>query len=116
MNLEEFYNTVGGDYHQTVSRLSSDALVKRFVRKYIEDSTFQALTSSIENEDWAGAFRAAHTQKGIASNLGFDELFAASSALTEELRGDKPLSNFSLWDSVKDAHQRLVQAILQLDD
>ncbi len=116
MNLEEFYNTIGGDYHQTVSRLSSDALVKRFVRKYLEDTTFQALTSSIENEDWAGAFRAAHTEKGIASNLGFDELFAASSALTEALRGDKPLANSSLWDSVKDAHARLMQAIVQLDD
>ncbi len=115
MNLEEFYNTVGGDYHQTVSRLTSDALVKRFVRKYMEDDTYQELSSSIENENWGAAFRAAHTLKGIASNLGFDALFAASSALTEALRGEKPLSEPSLWDAVKDAHQLLVQTIAEIE-
>lgn len=116
MNLEEFYNTIGGDYHQTVSRLSNEALVKRFVKKYMEDSTFQELSSSLENEDWGSAFRAAHTLKGIASNLGFDGLFTVSSALTEELRGGKPLATPALWEGVKDAHQHLTEAISQLDD
>ena len=64
MTLEQFYAAVGGDYEQTLSRLPSEALVKKFVLKYVDDGTCKELAEAITNRDWATAFRAAHTLKG----------------------------------------------------
>lgn len=115
MTLEQFYAAVGGDYEQTLSRLPSEALVKKFVLKYVDDGTCKELAEAISNRDWATAFRAAHTLKGIALNLGFDALYTVSFKLTEALRGDKPLTDMSLWAAVDEKHKQIVEAIAQID-
>lgn len=114
MTLEQFYAAVGGDYKQTLSRLPSEALVKKFVLKYADDGTCRELADSIANQDWAAAFRAAHTLKGIALNLGFDALYTVSSELTEAMRGEKPLTDRSLWTAVEAKHKQIVDAIAQI--
>ena len=37
MTLQEFYDRIGGDYKATISRLPSEALIKKFVLKYPGD-------------------------------------------------------------------------------
>ena len=69
----------------------------------------------IDQADWETAFRAVHTLKGVAQNLGFDRLYAVSVPLTEAMRGGKPLTDPALLTAVKDVHQETVAAILQLD-
>ena len=115
MTLEQFYDTIGGDYKKTISRLSSEALVKKFVLKYADDKTCRELADAIESQDWSAAFRAAHTLKGIALNLGFDSLYTVSSELTEVLRGGRPLENLPLWAAVDEKHKQIVDAIAQID-
>ena len=78
MNLEEFYARIGGNYADTVRRLCNDALVTRFVMKYPANPSFDELCAALNASDWATAFRAIHTLKGVAQNLGFDRLYAAS--------------------------------------
>ena len=115
MTLEQFYDTIGGDYKKTISRLPSEALVKKFVLKYVDDKTCQELADAIEKQDWSTAFRAAHTLKGVALNLGFDSLYTVSSELTEAMRGDKPLENLSLWAAVDAKNADIVRAIGEID-
>ena len=43
MTLQEFYARVGGDYNATLSRLPSEALVKKFILKYPGDPSFAQL-------------------------------------------------------------------------
>lgn len=57
------------------------------------------------------AFRAAHTLKGVAQNLGFDALYRASSALTEHLRGGQPLTEPQLLDATAAEHEHVMSAI-----
>ena len=38
-------------------------------------------------------FRASHTLKGVAQNLGMEHLYQVSSALCEAVRGSKPLTD-----------------------
>lgn len=40
MTLQEFYARIGGDYNATISRLPSEALIKKFVLKYPGDPSF----------------------------------------------------------------------------
>ena len=115
MTLEQFYATIGGDYKQTLSRLPSEALVKKFVLKYVDDGTCKELADAIAKQDWTTAFRAAHTLKGIALNLGFDAFYTVSSELTEAMRGDKPLNDMSLWTAVEAKQKQIIEAIGQID-
>ena len=111
MTLQDFYVRIGGNYADTVRRLCNDALVSRFVMKYPDNPSFRELCSALQASDWASAFRAAHTLKGVAQNLGFDRLHAACVPLTEALRGDRPLEDDSLLERVEAEHQRILSAI-----
>lgn len=72
MTLQEFYDRIGGDYKATISRLPSEALIKKFVLKYPGDPSFSQLKDALAAQDWELAFRASHTLKGVAQNLGMD--------------------------------------------
>ena len=87
MTLKEFYAAVGGDYDATIRRIPKESMVLRFVKKYADDKTYAQLTEAVGKQDWETAFRASHTLKGAAQNLGFDGLYRAAFALTEEMRG-----------------------------
>ena len=80
MTLQEFYARVGGDYNATLSRLPSEALVKKFIMKYPGDPSFAQLKDALAAQDWELAFRASHTLKGVAQNLGMDRLYKAAAA------------------------------------
>lgn len=59
------------------------------------------------------AFRAAHTIKGVCSNLAFTQLLQFSSQLTELLREDGGDSEQvqALFGQVRESYQRTAQAI-----
>lgn len=86
MQLENFYGMVGGSYSEIKERLQSDDLIKRLTIKFLNDKSYESLCKSVEEDDYDGIFRAAHTLKGVCQNLSFGELGASSSALTELLR------------------------------
>ena len=65
----------------------SEAMIKRFSLKFLQDPSFNNLKENMEKNDGEEAFRAAHTLKGVCLNLGFDELYEASAEITEKLRG-----------------------------
>ena len=85
MTLQEFYAQIGGSYADTVRRLCSESFVLRFVKKYPANPSFDELCEAVDRSDWESAFRAAHTLKGVAQNLGFDRLYAVSVPLTEAI-------------------------------
>ena len=116
MTLQEFYAQIGGSYADTVRRLCSESFVLRFVKKYPANPSFDELCEAVDRSDWESAFRAAHTLKGVAQNLGFDRLYAVSVPLTEAMRGAKPLDDFSLLAAVQTVQAETLAAIANLDD
>ena len=81
MTLNEFYTTVGGNYEDVIARLHSEAFTEKFLRMIPQDNSLPLL-----KEAAAAAFRAVHTLKGIALNLGLTGLAAACGTMTEALR------------------------------
>ena len=114
MTLEEFYAKIGGNSADVLRRLPSEAMVRKFIGKYPADTSWGSLESAIHSQDWEAAFRAAHTLKGVAQNLGFQKLYLSSTALTEALRGPKPLTDPALWPPVEEAHAQVLAAIQEL--
>ncbi len=56
-------NRIDGSYEDTLHRLTSEALVHRFVLKYPADPSFAQLREAVAAADWESAFRAAHTPR-----------------------------------------------------
>lgn len=110
MTLEQVYAAIGGDYKGVMERLPSADFVRRFALKFLQDDSFPNLKKALPT-----AFRAAHTLKGVCQNLGFDALYAPSSALTEALRGGSLDGADELFPPVEKEYQRVVEALKALE-
>lgn len=114
MNIEECYHRLGGDYAQVLLRLPSGSLVKKFITKFLGDGSFTELCQAMEQGDRETAFRAAHSLKGVCANLGFEQLRASASELTEVLRPQTdgiPADAWELLERVRGDYQVTVDAI-----
>lgn len=111
MTIKECYEKVGSDYDGVLKRLGSEALVKRFAVKFLNDPSFQELTDGLAAQDGEKAFRAAHTLKGVCLNLGFTELYKVSA---EVLRGRETAGSDELYAQVKEQYTTLTDAIREL--
>lgn len=90
MNLQKCYSELGGAFEEVRQRLFSEALVMKFVLKFLDDQSFAQLCDAIEKSDYPKAFMASHTLKGICQNLAFTRLYTSSHLLTEALSGESP--------------------------
>lgn len=111
MKLKEFFEEVGGNYDDVLIRLPSERMVKRFVLKFAEDPSYEDLKSAWELSDIPTAFRAAHTLKGTAANLGLDALAVAAANLTEQLRNASDLPSKEYIDEVDKNYQLTIEKI-----
>lgn len=71
MNINECYQAMGADYEEVFGRLRNEKLIAKFVLKFPDDPSFSQLKNSLAEKNTKEAFRAAHTLKGVAQNLGF---------------------------------------------
>ena len=114
MSIEECYQQMGGSYADVSARLPSPRLVQRFVCKFPEDKSFEALAEAMDSGNREAAFRAAHTLKGVCANLSFNRLLASASELTELLRLESPSipeAAFALLEEVRRDYQVTTAAI-----
>lgn len=92
MTIQQCYAALEGDCEEVMGRLYSEALVRKFLGKFLADPSFQLLEDSIKAGNREDAFRAAHTLKGVSQNLSFTKLYHSSRDITEALRTE----NFDL--------------------
>ena len=111
MTLQECYAAMGGDYQGVMGRLSSERMVQKFVLKFLNDGSYDLLLRSMEEENYAEAFRAAHTIKGVCQNLDFTTLYQSSSQLSEALRNGLSPEAPALVEQVKADYTKTVAAI-----
>ena len=64
MTIKECYEKVGSDYDGVLKRLGSEALVKRFAVKFLNDPSFQELTDGLAAQDGEKAFRGSPYPEG----------------------------------------------------
>ena len=83
---KEFYEKIGGDYSDALSRRMRDSLIRKFVLKFPDDKNFAALKEAVGDERWDDAFAYAHTLKGVSLNLAFARLSAELVTLNDLLR------------------------------
>lgn len=115
MNINECYQAMGADYEEVFGRLRSERLITKFVLKFPGDPSFSQLQSTLEEKNVEEAFRAAHTLKDVAQNLGFTPLYEATATLTEVLRAGNLPEDDNMMNAVAKEYERTVAAIEQLN-
>lgn len=115
MTFKELYEVVGGDYSDVVKRLVSEEFAKRFALKFLNDDAFASLGEAMKTRNAENAFRAAHTLKGVAQNLGFGNLGRSAAELTEVLRGRTFVDADELYEKVRSDYSVLVFALKSLE-
>lgn len=111
MTLRECYAALGGDYEGVLGRLPGEKFVQKFVLKFLEDGSFDLLLRSMEEQNYAEAFRAAHTIKGMCQNLDFTRLYESSAQLNEALRHGFTPEAPALLEQVKEDYALTCSAI-----
>lgn len=114
MDLKEFYTKVGGNYDSIMGRLMKEDRIKKYVFKFLNDTTFNTLCQKMEENDFEEAFRAAHTIKGVCQNLDFLTLYQSSSDMTEALRNGKSEHADEILEQVKKDYKLTFEAIEEL--
>lgn len=115
MTVKECYEQMGSNYESVLGRMGSEAMIKRFALKFLNDPSFNDLKENLIKKDGEEAFRAAHTLKGVCLNLGFDELYEVSAELTDKLRGRETAGSEELFQKVSQKYQKTVAAIQGLE-
>ena len=116
MTTKECYEQMGENYEEVIERLGSERILKKFAIKFLTDKSVEELKQGLEEKDGEKAFRAAHTLKGICLNLGFGKLYAASSDITEKLRGRETADCEPLLEEVEKQYNNVVAAVERLSD
>lgn len=116
MTLQECYEQMGGDFQGVKRRLSRDTLIQRLLLMLPQDENYDLLQTSVAEKNWNDAFRAAHSLKGMALNLGISPLAESASALSDLLRNGEPSQDFKpLMEQVGEDYDRAIAAIALLN-
>lgn len=117
MTIQQCYEKIGGDYADVVSRLRTDERIKRFLLLVVNDASFDNLTKMLAERNIPEAFRAAHTLKGVCSNLSLTKLYRSACDMTEALRGKTEYSPEyeQLYAVVKADYDFTMECIKQID-
>jgi HPt (histidine-containing phosphotransfer) domain-containing protein len=115
MTVKECYAMMNGGYEEVMGRLMKEERVKKFALKFVNDTSFELLKSSLETGDGEAAFRAAHTLKGVCQNLAFNQLYESSHKITEALRSGISKEAFELFPQVETDYKLTIEAIKGLE-
>ncbi len=114
MELKEFYELIEGNYESVMELFLDEELAKTFVKKFVTDPSYKTLHEAVAAEDIEASFRAAHTLKGVAANLGLSRMQKVASNLTEQLRPRESQADAELLAAVDREYELHVQKINEL--
>lgn len=104
--------SAGVDVSGAMNRFMNNAgLYEKFLRKFPADPSYQNLLDSVQANDPKEAFRAAHTLKGVAGNLGFENLLTYVVPLVEVFRDETTAAPEAQLQGMKDEYQKLCSII-----
>lgn len=116
MTPEEFYAKIGGSYEGALRRFRSDEKIKKFIKFFMADESYQSLCAAYDAKDWDAVFKTSHTMKGVVANLEFTNLFNAASDVCENTRHGAPNADIDAqMERVHAEYKTVVDAIPEVD-
>lgn len=95
--------------------MGNENLLKRMLKKFVADGTFDALSEAVANGDTAAALTASHTLKGVSGNLSLSTLYELTAKQVDLYRaGDSAAADAMLTD-IATARSKALAAISALE-
>lgn len=111
VTVRESYHQLGGDYQDVLDRFYNEALIRNFMEKFLDDTSFSGLKKALDEKDVHTAFCAANVMKGVCQNLAFHRLGRCASEMTEALRASDLSRAEALLPETEQAYQETMKAI-----
>ena len=115
MTVQEFYEEVGGDYNDIVTRLKTEDRIIKFAGMFARDESYKTLVEALDAQDVDTAFRAAHTMKGMCQNMAFTRLLRSIQDITELLRAKDLESAKDMLSKVTEDYNLVIDGINKLN-
>ena len=107
--FRELFEAYGADYQETMERfMGNETMYLRFLDMLFQDENLQKLGGALDAGDLSGAFEAAHTLKGVSSNLGLKPLYDAVCVIVEPLRSGERRDDYpAAYQAIQQEFQRI---------
>ena len=84
---QTFLLAAGIDTGEALKRLmGKEHILLKYLRRFPDDKNYENLLAALSENDLTKAFKAVHTLKGAASNVGVISVYNLADPLTEKLR------------------------------
>lgn len=107
------YESVGINVKEGLDRFSGiEDLYEKFLKKFLNDPEFDKLEKALDDCDFASAFNACHTLKGLVGNLSIIPLYKIVFEETELLRNGTDIAGaVKLFPKLKEEYLRVVTVL-----
>lgn len=95
--------------------MNNTAMYERFLKKFVNDPNYEALKSAVAGNDCEKAFTAAHTLKGVCSNLSLIPLYEVVAKQTEHFRAGNFDDGAAMMPQVDAAYDKMLALIGQIE-
>lgn len=113
-DIREKLIAVGVDVEDALSRfMENEELFLKFLGKFLSDDNYNVLLNEIKEQNYEEAFKAAHTLKGVTSNLSIISMYQPLVSIVENLRRrEKPEEK--MVQSMMEAYEKVKMVIIEL--
>ena len=91
--------------------MGSEALLERFLGKFLQDANYEALEQAVARGDWEEALRASHTLKGVCGNLSMTVLYDLFTRQVAAIRAGDMAGAAALMEEIAPARAAAAAAI-----
>lgn len=106
----------GIDVKDALERFSgSENLFIKVLNKFLNDTNFNSYTKNLAGADIINAERSVHALKGIAGNLGINEVYKLSAEIDSQLKEGK-IPDAVEQDKLGKAYERAISAIREFNE
>ena len=90
---------------------NQQSILERFLLKFPDDPTMSSLKEAVEEHDAKNFELYAHTLKGVANNLGLQELGNICSKSVESVRNKELQEALHIFPSIQDEYFRIIEIL-----
>lgn len=86
MSMFELYNKIGADYQVAQSRLGNEKIIERFIKRFVEDKTFESLKAAYASDDEAVIYQEICTFMEVCGSLSLNRLAETAGVIMDAYR------------------------------
>lgn len=116
MKLQGGLETLGVNYNTLLNRFSkNEELLEKFIKKFPADQTEEKLVESFNVLNYEEMYIAVHTLKGVAANLGFENLSQICDQMGSRLKKGDYSQVENDFEEVETEYYKVIKVIENLD-